>query len=175
MQKVMRFLMIISGAVIISSFVSPQKERIHWVTLDQLQKLYAAEPRPILIDVYTDWCGWCKEMDRVTYHHKKLSAYVNQYFYAVKLDAECKDSLVFNNKIYAYNPAYKVNELAEYLLMNRMEFPSTVFLSSIDAQPAPLAGYLNAKEMEAPLKYFGDAVYKNKTFIEFNQGFKGEW
>ncbi len=34
-------------------------------------------------------------------------------------------------------PEFKSNELAEFLLSGQMEFPTTVFLSAIDAQPAP--------------------------------------
>ena len=114
-------------------------------------------------------------MERITYHNKKLVAYVNQHYYAVKLDAESPDSLVFNNRQFGYNATEKTNELAAFLLSNRMEFPTTVFLPAMDAQPAPLAGYMNAREMEAPLKYFAEGSYRSKTFIEFNKGFKGEW
>ncbi len=55
------------------------------------------------MDVYTNWCGWCKVMDRKTYRINKLASYVNEHYYAVKFNAESKDSLVFNNKKYGYN------------------------------------------------------------------------
>ncbi len=175
MKKVIRLLFIFISGLTFLSFIEPPKARINWISLSKLNEVYAANPKPILVDVYTDWCGWCREMERITYHNKKLVAYVNQHYYAVKLDAESPDSLVFNNRQFGYNATEKTNELAAFLLSNRMEFPTTVFLPAMDAQPAPLAGYMNAREMEAPLKYFAEGSYRSKTFIEFNKGFKGEW
>ena len=175
MQKVPKILIIILIAATAVSFISPNKEKINWITIKQLDEAYRKNPKPILLDVYTSWCGWCKEMDRTTYKNEKVVKYINEHYYAVKLDAESSDSLFFNDKKYGYNARYKSNELAEFLLFGRMEFPTTVFLPTIDARPAPLAGYLKPKELEAPLKYFAEAVHNTQTFIEFNKTLKTEW
>ena len=175
MRKVIPFLLFIIGAWMISSFNEPAKEKINWINMRQLNELYYDNPKPILVDVYTDWCGWCKEMDRTTYANGKLAAYINKYYYAVKLNAESPDSMLFNKKSYGYDSRNKSNELAAFLLFRRMEFPTTVFLSAIDAQPAPLAGYMKAREMEAPLKYFAEGANQTKTFVEFNKGMKKQW
>lgn len=169
MQKVNRFLIIIFLAALISAFGTPKKEKVNWVTMAQLNELYSKNPKPVLFDVYTDWCGWCKEMDRTTYRNDKLSRYINEHYYAVKLNAESSEKVVFNNK------QYECSELAAYLLFGRLEFPTTVFLSAIDARPAPLSGFMKPKEMEAPLKYFGDGAHKTQTFVEFNKQLKKEW
>ena len=175
MQKVTKFLMIMIIAATIVSFVSPNKEKINWITVSELNELYSKNPKPILLDVYTSWCGWCREMDRTTYKNAKVVKYINEHYYAVRLDAESTDSLFFNNKKYGYNSRYKSNELAEFLLFGRMEFPTTVFLPSIDARPAPLSGYLKPKEIEAPLKYFAEGAHKTQTFVDFNKTLKTEW
>ena len=169
MQKVPKILIIILIAATAVSFISPNKEKINWITVSQLNELYRKDPKPILLDVYTSWCGWCKEMDRTTYKNEKVVKYINEHYYAVKLDAESTDSLFFNDKKYGYNARYKSNELAEFLLFGRMEFPTTVFLPTIDARPAPLAGYLKPKEMEAPLKYFAEGAHKTQTFSTINE------
>ena len=175
MKKVTKILIIILIVFTGISFISPNKEKINWITIKQLDEAYSKNPKPILLDVYTSWCGWCKEMDRTTYKNEKVVKYINEHYYAVRLDAESGDSLFFNNKKYGYNAKYKSNELAEYLLFGRMEFPTTVFLPTIDARPAPLGGYLKPKEIEAPLKYFGEGAHKTQTFIEFNKMLKTEW
>jgi thioredoxin-related protein len=175
MQKVTRFLMFFIMVVPALSFMKPAKEKINWISIAELNELYYKNPKPILLDVYTNWCGWCKEMDRTTYSNHKLASYVNEHYYAVKLNAESTDSLVFNNKKYGYNAGYKSNGLAEFLLSGQMEFPTTVFLPAIDAQPAPLAGYMKAKDMEAPLKYFGGSAHLTQSFIDFNKSMKKEW
>jgi thioredoxin-related protein len=174
MQKVTRILIFfLIGSIL--SFSYKGKEKINWISVAELNEKYSKDPRPILMDVYTDWCGWCKQMDRTTYKNDKLAKYINEHYYAVRLNAESMDSLTFNNIKYGYNRRDKSNELAEYLLSGQMEFPTTVFLPSIDARPAALAGYMTAKDMEAPLKYFGEGVYKTKTFIEYNKIAKNEW
>lgn len=175
MQKVIRIFTLIVIVTTAISFSTPPKEKINWITLEQLNTMYSKEPKPILFDVYTDWCGWCKEMDRKTYNNQKVADYINSHYYAVKLNAESTESFFLNKKAYGFNPETKNNSLAEYLLFGRMEYPSTVFLSAIDARPAPLSGYLKPKEIEAPLKYFGDGAHTSITFVEFNQKLKKEW
>lgn len=175
MKKVINFFLIIVIAFSISSFILPDNNEVKWLSVKELDELYSKNPKPILFDVYTNWCGWCKEMDRTTYKNEKLIRYINEKYYAVKLNAESPDSMIFNNKKYGFKKKYKSNEFAEFLLSSQMQYPTTVFLPTIDANPAPLPGYLSARDMEAPLKYFGDGVYKTQSFIEFNKSMKKEW
>jgi thioredoxin-related protein len=175
MKHLLRFLILFFVAISISSFVIPNKELINWITLEELEERYAANPKPVLIDIYTDWCGWCKEMDRTTYSNKKLAAYVNEKYYAVKFNAEIQTPVKFNNKIYNYNKQQRTNELAIYLTSGQLAYPTTVFMAGRDKQPAPLPGYLKAKEMEAPLKYFGEKADVNQTFVAFNKNLKKGW
>ncbi len=161
--------------IIIVSFKPPKKEKIKWISINEMQTAYAKEPRPIIIDVYTSWCGWCKEMDEKTYGNEKVVAYINEHFYAVKFNAESTDSVVLGTIKYGYNPAYNTNGLAVYLLSGLMGYPTTVLLSSIDARPAPLSGYLKPSELEPPVKYFGDGAYKNQDFTVYMTKFAGKW
>lgn len=175
MQKVAAFAISLAIIICIISFAPKNKEKVQWLTVAELKTAYAKKPKPILVDVYTSWCGWCKVMDRETYAKDEVAAYINQYYYAVKLDAESKENFEWNGKQYGYKKEYKSNELAVYLLYGQMSYPTTVFLSAINAQPAPLAGYLKPKELEPPLKFFGDGAYKTKNFPEFMKEFTPSW
>lgn len=174
MQKVKLFFLLISILFFHTGFITV-KEKINWIGFDELEKVYSNNPKPILIDVYTSWCGWCKVMDKETYNNEKVARYINEKYYAVKFNAESPDSVIFNGKKYGYDAANRSNQLALYLLYSRMEFPSTVFLSAPGAQPAPIPGFLKPAQIEAPLKFFGDGAYKNKTFPEFVNALKKEW
>jgi thioredoxin-related protein len=175
MRYIIGFFFSFCIAIISLSFTAPSKEKINWITLEELNTAYAKEPKPVLIDIYTSWCGWCKEMDRTTYKNDKLSAYVNAKYYAVKFDAESKATLTFNGKQYKYNAKYRTNDLAIYLTGGQLSYPTTVFMSGINAQPAPLPGYMKPKQMEAPLKYFGEKADKTETFVVFSKKMKAEW
>lgn len=174
MQKVTGILIFTLLLFMLVSF-TPAKEKVQWITPNELKVLYAKNPKPILIDVYTGWCGWCKVMDKETYNNDKVASYINEHYYAIKLDAERKDSVEWNGKKYGYSKLNKVNELAIFLTYGQMSFPTTVFLTAFNARPAPLSGYLKPKEIEAPLKYFGEDFYKTKTFPEYNKTFSAGW
>ena len=77
--------------------------------------------------------------------------------------------------MYKFNAHYETNDLAMYLTFGQLEYPTTIFLSSIDARPAPLSGYMKPKEMEGPLKFFGEKADASQTFVEFNKTMKKEW
>lgn len=45
------------------------------------------ENKPIMMDLYTEWCGWCKKLDDETYQDKKIiEASIN--LVSLKIDAE---------------------------------------------------------------------------------------
>jgi thioredoxin-related protein len=175
MKKLFSFILFACIATSFLNFAPKPKEKINWITMQQLNEQYAKNPKPILIDLYTSWCGWCKVMDSKTYTHEKLAKYVNEHYYAVKFDAESREVITFNNKTYKYNAQYKTNELALYLTSGQLSYPTTVFMSGVSAQPAPLPGYLKPKEIEGPLKYFGEKADVKETFVAFNKKLHTEW
>jgi thioredoxin-related protein len=175
MQKVKYFFILITLSAILFSFKPPKKVKVKWLSLTELTAAYEKEPKPIIIDVFTSWCGWCKVMDKETYDNDKVATYINENFYAVKFNAESQDSAVLGTKKYGFNPAYKSNGLAVYLLSGRIGYPTTVLLTGIEAQPAPLSGFLKPSELEAPLKFFGEGVYKNKNFPDYMKEFSAKW
>lgn len=66
----------------------------------------------IFIDAYTDWCGWCKVMDKNTFSDENVAAYMKKQFVSYKLEME-KDSL---GKILAMK--YAVTAFPSYLILN---------------------------------------------------------
>src|SRR5674476_574025 len=93
MQKVTGFFMSLIMLFVFASFMIPTKEKVQWLSIAEMQVAYSKNPKPILVDVYTSWCGWCKVMDKQTYSNDKVAAYINEKYYAVKFDAESKDSV----------------------------------------------------------------------------------
>ena len=71
---------------------------IKWHTLEEALKLSKEENKPIFIDVYTDWCGWCKRMDKATFSEASVIDYVNANYIAVKLNAESNETVTFKGQ-----------------------------------------------------------------------------
>ena len=174
MQKFSKAALFLLMAIALLSFDPKPKTKVTWISFAELEELYAKSPRPILVDLYTSWCGWCKEMDRTTYSNEKVATYINEHYYAVKYNAESRDSVRFNKIKYGFNKAAATNDLALYLSAGERSYPNSIFLSDPSSQPAALSGYMKAKEMEAPLRYFVEKR-SNETFVEFSKGMKSIW
>jgi thiol:disulfide interchange protein len=72
---------------------------IKWVTsMDEALQQAAKKNRPIMIDVYADWCGWCKRLDSDTYSNKDVIAKSGE-FVDLKLDADANKDIVNQYKI----------------------------------------------------------------------------
>ena len=156
---------------------SIEGEKIKWHTFQEAVELSKKEKKKIFIDVFTEWCGWCKVMDKNTFTDPVIAKYMNQKFYAVKLDAEMKDSIVFNNYTFKNpNPSVKrsTHELAASLLNNRLSYPTTVYLDENFNMLTQVPGYLQPTQMEPILKYFGDNAYSTTKWEDYQKTFKGE-
>jgi thioredoxin-related protein len=166
-------LLLITGAVIVfTGFKNPEPrtgESIRWMSFDQAVKLNKTQPKKIFIDVYTQWCGWCKKMDISTYKDPSIISYMNKYFYAVRLDAETKDTFHFDNHIFT-NPATErgsVNELAYSLLDGKMMYPTTIYMDEKFSRLSVAPGYLDVNDMKTVLTYFAENKYKTMTFDDY--------
>ncbi|WP_082780390.1 DUF255 domain-containing protein [Rufibacter sp. DG15C] len=119
---------------------------IQWLTLEQALAKSNAKPKKILIDVYTDWCGWCKKMDKQVYQDPAIIAKLNKDYYVVKLNAEQRQPVTINGRTYQYLEKYKAHELALSLLNGQMSYPSTVFLNEKQQVMQRVPGYYGAKD-----------------------------
>ena len=144
-------------------------EKIKWLTIEQAAERIKKEPRKVVIDVYTDWCGWCKKMDKDTFTDPEVAALINKHYYAVKLDAEGKEPITLNGHTYTFKPDYRAHELAVALLQGQMSYPTTVYLDEKFNMLAPVPGYLNAKNFSKILRYFGENHHKTMEWKEYEK------
>lgn len=147
---------------------------VNWLSWDEAMALHAKEPRKLMVDVYTDWCGWCKVMDSKTFSNEVVSDFLNEKFYAVKLNAEQREDISFQGKTFRYvaqgNRGY--HELAAALLNNQLSFPSVVILDEKVNMLQLIPGFRKAKEFDIMLKYFGTDAFRNQTWEVFQAGYQ---
>jgi thioredoxin-related protein len=143
---------IVLQLLLLTSSSFAQKPTIKWVTWEQAIESNKTVKKKIVVDAYTDWCGWCKVMDRKTFADSAVAAYMNENFYCVKLNAEQKDSIVYKGYTFKYRPEYKTHELAISLLNSEMSYPSFVFLNEQEQRITVLKGYYEASAFLQNLK-----------------------
>ena len=151
------------------TFTFSNAQEINWLTIEEAEIANKKEPRKILIDVYTDWCGWCKKMDATTFKDKETVEYLNQKFYCVKLDGEEKDTLTFKGVEFNFIKQGRrgYNELAAGFLQGKMSYPSLVFLNEDFVVLQAIKGFRTAKELLPIAIYLGDDIYKNTQWAEY--------
>lgn len=122
---------------------------MEWMTMEQVNELESAGSKKYLIDVYTEWCGWCKVMDKKTFSDPRVQEKLMENYHLIKFNAENKESIEFNGKTYEWQEGGRRgnNALAVELLKGRMSYPSLVYLDK-DLNPIKIsAGYKNPDQM----------------------------
>lgn len=151
---------------------------ITWLDLETAQAKMKESPKKLFVDLYTDWCGWCKVMDKKSFAHPVIIELMNKYFYAVKFNAEKGPEVSFNGDKYKLLPrgGKPLHEWAQKFgsTPRGMSYPTTIYfdqhLNKIDVIP----GYLEPHIMEKVLTYIGEDHYaKGLEWQEFERTFEG--
>ncbi|GLU50837.1 thioredoxin family protein [Dyadobacter frigoris] len=149
--------------------VTKKEEEIQWITMEEAYAKIQKEPRKVLVDVYTDWCGWCKVMDRETYKNDEVIDYINKKYYAVKLNAEQREAITLGSQKFEFIAEGQkgIHQMALALTNNQPSFPTTVFLDEKFQMIQPLPGYMKAKEFHEVITFFGDNYNKKESFEDY--------
>lgn len=171
MKKVLIFVIGLCLTGVINAQVKEQQsgDKIKWMSFTEAVEKNKTAPKKIFIDVYTHWCGWCKRMDASTFLDSGVVKKMNADYYAVKFDAETKDTILFNDHKFYYLPEFKSNELAIALLNKQMSYPSFVFLDENFSMLTPLSGYQTVEQLNPVLKFFSENIYKSKTWDQYQK------
>ena len=156
--------------------IDTTESKINWISVEEAYQNIRTNKKPVIIDVYTDWCGWCKRMDRDVFSNPTISKYINENFYAVKLDGEHKGDITLGDKTFKFiNEGRRgYHELAAALLQGKLSYPTIVFLNKDFNMIQPIPGYKTTKEMEPILNFIGSGAYKNIEWTKFQKDFVSE-
>ena len=132
-MNTMKQLLLIGLLLITANFAQAQ-EKIEWLKFEDAVAATEANPKMLLVDVYTDWCGWCKKMDKETFTDPAVIKYINDKFYAVKMNAEdTKRTFDFKGK--------KYNEAQMAATMRVRSYPNFVIIDPTLQNITQLPGY----------------------------------
>ncbi|MBK7129313.1 MAG: DUF255 domain-containing protein [Crocinitomicaceae bacterium] len=129
---------------------------IEWLDIETASDRNKDDKKFFFIDIYTDWCGWCKKMDQSTFLDSSVIEYMNEHFYAVKMNAESKEPVAYKEVLYEYKMynGKGYNELAVNLLSGKMSFPSFVILSKKEVRLGTIVGFQKPAELLDELKNY---------------------
>jgi thioredoxin-related protein len=149
---------------------------VKWYTFEEAVKLNETTPKKIFVDVYTDWCSWCKVMDQKTFSHPEIAAYLNKHYYPVKFDAESTKPITFKDIVFENTGEGRrsPHQLAAALLQGKMSYPSIAYLDENNQLLTAVPGYYTPAQIEPILVFFAEDHYKNKNWETFSQSFKGK-
>ncbi len=161
-----------------SSIVVAQK--IQWMTLDEARAAQKVKPKKIFMDVYTNWCGPCKLLEKNTFQNPDVSRYISENYYAVKFNAEGTEEIEFYNQTFS-NPNYDPNRKGRNATHQFTQFlgvkgyPTMVFFSEDGDPIMPLVGYYKPKQIELYLKMIKQGDYqvfsKPEDFENYRKNF----
>lgn len=162
-----------------ASSTSPVK----WLTFEEAVEKSKTEKRKIFIDFYTDWCGWCKVMDKNTFTDPQIARLLNEKYHAVKFDAEQTADVVFRGTTFKFVPFGNkgAHQLAMALLNNQMSYPNFVFLDEefrivpIYENSTSLPGYRKPEEFHIFLSFVGGDFFKKTNIQEYQKEYKSPY
>lgn len=129
------------------------------ISLEEALQKAAQDDKKILIDVYTDWCSYCRKMTNETYPDLKVQRALEEYFHYVRLDAESNQRVTFQGR------TFSMRELA--IQLGATGFPTTVFLASNGDPIGMQPGFIDARMFERLLVYVATEAYTNTSFDAF--------
>jgi thioredoxin-related protein len=181
MKKIFLSLMVAASLVVLMGMRSndrkPAEGSVKWMSFEEAIQKSKTEKRKIFIDVYTDWCGWCKVMDKNTFNDPKVAQMLNDKFYPVKFNAEQREDVIFQGNTFKFieNGRSGYHQLAAALMNNQMSYPTVVFLDEDFRIIQPLPGYRKAPEFHMIAQFIGDDHYKSEKWNEWQTKYKSPY
>jgi len=153
-------------------------QTVTWLTWEEAMERSQVEKKKMIVDIYTDWCTWCKKMDQTSFSDSVVVNYLNENYYAIKLDAQSEEPINYNSKVYEYenriwNGGY--HQLALELMGNKMKLPTVVFLDENGQVIQSIGGFRTATELELMTAYFNGNYHHStpwKSFVSMYQNQK---
>jgi len=128
-------------------------EQINWISFSQLNDSLKTNPKKVFVNFYADWCTYCKEMDRTTFTNKKVIEILNKDYYAVKMNIESRDTVLFGDQTFVNKRYKRVNPVHEIALLmagrknKPFSLPAFVFLDEKFIATARYFQFLDASSM----------------------------
>ena len=134
-------------------------EKVQWLGFDAAIARAQKENKHLIVDVYTNWCSWCKVMDRQTYGNADVAAYLNEHFVLAKVNGESATKLTWQGK--------ELTERAFARAVGVKGYPSTFFMKPNADLLGGVPGYIKSPDMLIYAKYISTRYYEKGKIQQF--------
>lgn len=130
-----------------------EAEAVRWLTFQQLGDSLTVRPKKVFIDFYTDWCAYCRKMDKKVFSDKEVIRRLNEAYYAVRMDAESTDTVRFEGRYFINdqvgNKRNPLHQIAQLLALRNGEFvaPTMIVLDKSFSMQKRYFWYLDRKKL----------------------------
>jgi thioredoxin-related protein len=133
--------------------------KIAWQKVDAGMHYASSNDKKLFMYVYTDWCSYCKKMENEVFSDDKISAYLNEHFTPVAINAESRARIRFGND--------EMTEQEYAAMLGVQGYPTHVFMTA-NGEPITLApGYIPAENFLKVLTYIAGDHYLHMSWDAF--------
>ncbi len=135
-----------------------EKESVEWLSFEQLEDSLVRRPKKVFIDFYTDWCTYCRKMDKVVFTKPEVIDLLNKQYYAVRFNAETESAITFGGQAFINDQLgtsrSPIHQIAQLLALRNGKFtaPTLVVLDEEFKVTARYFEYMDSKGLLSILK-----------------------
>ncbi|MBL7818132.1 MAG: DUF255 domain-containing protein [Saprospiraceae bacterium] len=160
---------------IVAHFSIAAHAQVKWYKIEEAEQVAAQSGKKIMVKVYANWCGWCKEMDKSTFPNAHVAKILNESYIPVQFNSEQLGDVTWGGTTYKVvrpKNSGRYHSLAAKWLNGNLSFPTIVILDEKGKVIQAIGGYRRAAEFEKIIAYFATDSHKTTNWAVFEKSYK---
>jgi thioredoxin-related protein len=164
--------------------VSPEGAGVEWFKFDEAVKQANTDGKHIMVDVYTDWCGWCKKLDAETYSNPEVRKVLDASYVSSKVKGDSGGPLKVKGQPLVEGERTFLQFVAtEDVMTTEKEltrssfqitgYPTIVFLGADGRMITKIPGFQNAEQFKNLLNFIKDDLYQVMSYQDYLKSLDG--